>query len=104
PPLIATGIVLGLAGLPVMVWWSLERLQARTSDGSVASLLALTCAVAGVAVMQTGSLSGGQACLSLAGALAGAALACGLWATENGHRCCGVGVIGLFSIVFQGHF
>jgi hypothetical protein len=96
-------ILVALAVALALVWNLLNRLAARSSGQSVAFALSLSCAAAGVTVMMSGYLTGGQVGLPLAAALAGVALASFfLPAQPNTGNYLGVGVVGLFSIVLLG--
>ncbi|HUY90179.1 MAG TPA: hypothetical protein VMV10_15690 [Pirellulales bacterium] len=99
-------IYLALCGAALaMVWGLLSWLAERSPGISIPLALSQASLAGGAAVMLAGYLAGGEAALSLAAALAGAAIA----ASFVGPRLApqgliGLGVIGLFGILFIGRF
>ena len=101
----ALKVILILAELLLLVWFLLDRLQARASEKTVGAALCLTSATTGAVVMFWGYLSGGLLGIPLAGALAGVTTASFLTASPaNKPRFSGVGLVGLYSILILGRF
>jgi hypothetical protein len=95
----------GMAAALAAVWGLLALLHHRTPGRSLPAALALTCAAAGVTVMLSGYLSGGQLVLPLAAGLAGAAAASVVLSGSFGATgWLGPGVVGLFSVLVVGRF
>jgi hypothetical protein len=98
-------ILSGSAAALLGVWVALDVLVRKGRGTSVCVAVAGTCAAAGVTVMLSGYLTGGQLGLPLAGALTGAALA--TWFFPAPGRETGalaVGVVGLFGLLVIGRF
>jgi hypothetical protein len=94
-----------LAAALATVWAALARLQAAAPGRSVPLALAGACGGAGVVVMLSGYLTGGQMGLPLAAALAGATVASlALPGAPGGDAPIGLGVVGLFGVLVVGHF
>ena len=98
------------AGL-IGVWSLLCRLSERPAAGSITVSLALVIQCTGVATMMAGYIKGGAAAIPLAAALAGTTLASPLLAkgavgsdTTYLRGTISIGVIGLFSLLFIGHY
>ncbi len=101
-PLLAAGILLGLAAALAALWELTARLQTRTNDRPASTALALTTLAAGATVMLSGYYQGGLTAMPLAGAGLGVTLvSLGLYADKCPP---GVGVIGLFTILMIGRF
>jgi hypothetical protein len=100
------GLILGgMAAALAAVWGLLALLHSRAPGRSLPAALALTCAAAGVTVMLSGYLSGGQLALPLAAGLAGAAAASVVLSGPFGTTgWLGPGVVGLFSVLIVGRF
>ena len=95
----------GLAALLGTVWWLLALLSSRAPGVSPAVCLAITSASAAIAVMLSGYITGGQDGLTLAAALAGAALTVfTLKWSSRGRLPLGVAVVGLYSLLLIGRF
>jgi hypothetical protein len=98
-------ILSGLAASLVAVWLLLGLLSARVPGVSTAACLAIATAGAGLAVMISGYMSGGQNGLALSGAVSGAAVATlALRWSSRGRRPLGVAIIGFYSTVVLGRF
>jgi hypothetical protein len=105
PPAQRALILGGMAAALAAVWGLLARLHSRAPGRSLPAALALTCAAAGVTVMLSGYLSGGQVVLPLAAGLAGAAAAAVVLSGPFGTAgWLGPGVVGLFSVLVVGCF
>ncbi len=95
----------GLAAGLLAVWVLLGLLSARAQGVSTALCLAIASAGAGLAVMISGYMSGGQNGLALAGAVSGAAVATlALRWQSRGARPLGVAVVAFYSLVVIGRF
>jgi hypothetical protein len=98
-------VLVVLAAALAAVWAALARLQVVAPGRSVPLALAGTCGGAGIVVMLSGYLTGGQMGPPLAAALAGATLAsCALAGPPSGAAPVGLGVVGLFGVLVIGHF
>ena len=104
---VCVGSFAGLIG----VWSLLCRLSERPAAGSITVSLALVIQCTGVATMMAGYIKGGAAAIPLAAALAGTTLASPLLAkgavgsdTTYLRGTISIGVIGLFSLLFIGHY
>ncbi|HEY7154267.1 MAG TPA: hypothetical protein VH575_09955 [Gemmataceae bacterium] len=105
PPARRGLILAGMAAALAIVWGLLARLHRRAPGRSLPIALALTCAAAGVTVMLSGYLSGGQLTLPLAASLIGAAAASlVLSAAPNSTGWLGPGIVGLFGVLAMGRF
>lgn len=101
----ATTILALCGGALAIVWLMLSRLSARSPGILVSLALAQTIACCGAAVMLAGYLAGGEAAIVLAAALGGAALASrSIGAGPAAQGMIGVGVVGLFGLLFVGRF
>ncbi len=88
-----------------MVWGLLSELSRRSPGVSLPLALSQSSLCGGLAVMLAGYVAGGEAALPLAAALAGAALAsCLIGGREASQGVIGIGVAGLFSLLFLGRF
>jgi hypothetical protein len=95
----------GLAAFLITVWALLGLLSDRARGVSTAVCLAISSAGAGLAVMISGYMSGGQTGLALAGALSGVVVATlTLGWSSRGARPLGVAIVGLYSLVVIGRF
>jgi hypothetical protein len=95
----------GLASLLAGVWSLLALLQRRTVGPSTLLALCLVSAGTALTIMLSGSLSGGQQVLPLAGALAGAVVAGWLFGQPAGAQgALGVGLVMLFGLLLSGRF
>jgi hypothetical protein len=101
-----TALILGgSAAALLVVWGALDVLVRKGRGTSVCLAVAGTCAAAGVTIMLSGYLSGGQLGLPLGGALTGATLA--VWFFSSPGRETGalaVGLVGLFALLIMGRF
>jgi hypothetical protein len=99
-------LVLGLSALMLAgVWGLLAQLQMRTSHRSLSPILVLVALASGVTVMLCGYYRGGLFALPIAGTIAGVTLASYFFATQPTESpCLGVGLVGIFTIPFIGHF
>lgn len=100
------GLVLaGCGALLATVWGLLGWLSQRAPGVSLPLALAEAGLCGGFAVMLAGYIGGGEAAMPLAAALAGTALASPLAAERPAVQgMTGVGVVGLFSLLFIGRF
>jgi len=95
------GMAVGLA----VVWILLERLATRSMSRAVPLSLAMTCGAAGVTIMLSGYVTGGQLGFSLSAAFGGAAVASLANAKLNRSAGgIGVGVVMLFGLLVLGRF
>lgn len=93
------------AVLLATTWSGLISLANRSEGTSIALALAQTLVAAGVLIMLEGYLTGGEATLPIAAALAGMALvSCRNSCRSNGAGAIGIGVVGLFSLLFIGRY
>jgi hypothetical protein len=93
------------AALLALMWILLLRLQDRAPGVSLPLALAVTTLCSGIAITLAGYVTGGKAALALAAALAGAAGALHLIAARPAlPGAIGVGVVGLFGLLFVGRF
>jgi hypothetical protein len=93
-----------LAVALVAEWILLAMLARRAPGRSLPAALALTCAGAGVTVMLSGYLTGGQLALPLAASLAGCTVASFLYHPPHSDGWLGLGIIGLFGVLVVGRF
>jgi hypothetical protein len=98
--------VLAVCGaLMAAVWGPLIRLSARSSGVSIPLALGMATLCGGMTIMLAGYVKGGAASFPLAGALVGAALA---WRVKfpdaSPEGMIGIGVVGLFGLLFIGRF
>lgn len=100
------GISLGSSAiLLVLVWSLLLRLADRSPSVSIPLAIAEASLFSGGVIMLAGYLTGGKAALPLAAALAGVGGASYLIATRFAtHGTIGIGVVGLFGLLFVGRF
>src|SRR5262245_35832439 len=98
-------VLSSLAAVLAVTWGVLALLPWRVPGPRTTGALALACGTAGVCVMLSGYMMGGQLGFPLAGALAGVAT---LWlclpATRQTAPPVGVGLVGLFAILVLGRF
>jgi hypothetical protein len=99
-------MVLALCGTILSVEWGLLSWLSRRSPGSIAPLaVALTIQCAGATIMLAGYVSGGAAALPLVAAIVGSACVAGwLVRRPDSQAAVGVGVVGLFGLLFIGRF
>ena len=89
----------------LMVWYLLAVLQRRGADLVLPLTLAGTCLGAGIAVMLSDYLTGGQIGLPLGAAVPGAtAAALVTRAKDRASRPLGIVIVSLFSLVIMGRF
>ncbi len=101
----ACEILGGLAASLIAVWALLGVMSARVGGISAAVCLAISCAGAGLAIMISGYMSGGQAALALAGALAGVAVVTlALRWSSRGSCPLGVAIVAFYSLIVTGRF
>ena len=87
------------------VWGLLAKLHARTSDRALSPVVILVALACGITVMLCGYYRGGLLALQIAGAIAGVTLAsCALPKQPAENPCLGIGLIGIFTVVFIGRF
>lgn len=99
------GFTLPLAGALLFADWALVAwLHARSPAIATPLAIAEACLAAGLCVMLRGYVSGGEAALPVAAALAGAALASARRPRAALREAIGVGVVGLFGLLFIGRF
>lgn len=91
-------------GLLLAVWLLIAWLHARSPAASTPLALAQTYLAAGLCVMLAGYVSGGEAALPFAAALVGAAVASAWLPRAVLSGTIGIGVVGLFSLLFVGRF
>jgi hypothetical protein len=95
----------GLAAFLAVVWALLGLVSTRAPGVSTAVCLATSSAGAGLAVMISGYMSGGQTGLALAGAVSGAVVVTlALRWSSRGTRPLGVAIVGLYALVVIGRF
>lgn len=95
----------GSAFLLILVWSLLLRLAVRAPGASISIAIAEAILCSGVTIMLAGYLTGGKSALPLAAALVGAAVASSLIAARPAMSgAIGVGVVGLFGLLFVGRF
>jgi hypothetical protein len=88
-----------------LVWAALALLQKLTVSRSIPLALSMTLSTAGVAVMLTGYITGGELGLLICAALVGAVVAsCASPSIDVRGSSIGIGVIGLFSVLVVGRF
>lgn len=88
-----------------VVWWFMSCLSRRSPGVSILLALALSTQTAAISVMLAGYVTGGAAALPLTSALIGVSIAASLLRTpsiSNGGT--GIGVMGLFGLLFVGRF
>jgi hypothetical protein len=91
--------------LLIAVWSLLARLMMRSPGVSISLAMSQTCVAGGMALMLSGSLTGGQAALPLAAGLAAAAIASRLVTSRTAcPGAVGIGVISLFGVLILGRF
>jgi len=94
-----------MAIILALVWAALALLQKLTLSRSVPLALSMTLSAAGVAVMLTGYITGGELGLPICAAIAGAtAASCAGPPGDLRGSSIGIGVIGLFSVLIVGRF
>ena len=86
------------------LWISLVHLHERTTDMSIPLSLALVILGAGVSVMMAGYIKGGVAAILLSSVLAATTIAIRLTGNHHSPVTSGIGVVGLFSVLFVGAF
>lgn len=94
-----------LVTLPIAIvagWWTLSRIHGKPLGRLVEFLVLSTCVSAGIAVMLSGYLTGGQIALPLAGAFAGALFVSAFRFGSAADRPLGVVVVGLASVLLLG--
>lgn len=96
--------LLAAGGLLLGVWSLIAWLQARSPSAGTPLALAQTHLAAGLCVMLAGYVSGGEAALPFAAALAGATAALARCPPVALRGAIGIGVVGLFSLLFIGRF
>lgn len=95
----------GMAAALAVVWMTAIRLLRTDAGRLLPFALAITSAAAGVTIMLSGYLTGGELALPLAGAVGGAALASlSLRMLKCNGGAVGVGMAGLFSVLVIGRF
>lgn len=92
------------SGLLVFVWALLSWLSERSPGNSIPFALALAIQCAGITIMLAGYLNGGAASFPLTGALVGTTIASGLIGKRAEPAILGIGVVGLFGLLFVGRF
>lgn len=102
----AAVVLLASGGLLAAVWLSLNLLARRSGGISLPLALAQTAVCGGLAIMLKGYLSGGEAALPLAGALAGFGLASVAFKLPKDKfaGAVGIAVVLLFGLLFVGRF
>jgi hypothetical protein len=107
-PWTAAQVWLSLAicgALPAAAWSLMLELLRRSPGVSLPLAISQSCLCGGLAVMLAGYVSGGEATLPLAAALAGAAgAACLVTARPAVQGAIGIGMVGLFGLLFVGRF
>lgn len=101
------GVALALCGsLLAAVWVLLTWLSQRSSGGaSIPLVLSQATLCGGILVMLAGYVTGGEASLPLAAALAGSAVASSLLADRSDAQgMIGIGIVVLFGLLFIGRF
>lgn len=100
------GFALPLAGAMLLTEWALLAWLHVRSTAIAATPLAIAeaCLAAGLCVMLRGYVSGGEGALPVASALAGAALASARRPRAALRGTIGIGVVGLFGLLFIGRF
>jgi hypothetical protein len=95
----------GMAAALAILWIGAVRLLGTSSGRILPFALAITTGGAGVTIMLSGYLTGGELALPLAGAIGGATLVslC-LRMLKCNAGAVGVGVVGLFSLLVMGRF
>lgn len=87
------------------VWWAMNRLADRGSDTSILWALALATQTTAITVMLEGYVTGGAAALPLTPALIGTSLGAILSRKSFSLQgCVGIGVLGLFGLLFVGRW
>ena len=95
----------GVAAFLIVVWALLESLSARAPGVSTAVCLAIASTGAGLSIMISGYMSGGQNGLALSAAIAGAILATlALRWSSRGTRPLGVAIVLFYSLIVIGRF
>lgn len=103
---IQAALVLGSCAIVLaLVWNLLVRLSNRAPGVSILLAIAQASLCGGMAIMMAGYLTGGEATLPLSGALVGAGGASFLLITRPAlPGAIGIGVVGLFCLLFIGRF
>lgn len=97
--------LMGLASAVAIVWMVAVRLLRTNSGRLLPFALAITAAGAGITIMLSGYLTGGELAQPLAGAVGGTSLAVlGLRMLKCNLGGVGVGVVGLFGLLVVGRF
>lgn len=99
-------VALSVSGAVLMIAWALLlRLAQRSPGVSIPLAIAQASLCGGAVIMLAGYLTGGAAAAPLAAALAGVALASRAIAARPEMRgAIGIGVVGLFSLLFIGRY
>lgn len=114
----AAAVMLLCSGSLLAVWILLTNLSDRAAPVSVVGMLVLSILTVGVAVMLAGYIGGGAAALPLAACLGASCIAhwmlrrriaeatgrTGEWLNDGGRVLLSVAVVGLFGLLFIGHF
>ncbi len=88
-----------------VVWWFMTSLSRRSPGISILVALSLSTQTAAITVMLAGYVTGGAAALPLTAALIGVSLAASLLrAPALSEGAVGIGVMGLFGLLFVGRF
>lgn len=105
-PLWETGTALAICGILLASCWGLlSWLSQRSAGVSIPLALGLTTLCAGLTVMMAGYLKGGAAAFPLAAIIVVTAIAAKLIMKRAGSPAIiGIGVVGLFGVLFVGHF
>jgi MFS family permease len=97
--------LMSLAVVLAFVWFAAVHLLGTDSGRILPFALALAAGGAGVTIMLSGYLTGGELGLPLAGAIGGSAVAAlGLRMLRCNAGAVGVGVVGLFGVLVMGRF
>ncbi len=98
-------LILSLGSLLLAsVWLLLVRLFERSADASIPLSLAMTILGAGLSVMMAGYIKGGAAAFLLASVLVATIFATRVTRNRQAPVILGLGVVGLFSVLFIGTF
>lgn len=102
---VAAIILIGCAALLLVEWLLLLRLAQRSAWPSVLLGLATAIQTCGIAVMLAGYITGGAAAIPVAAAIGGVAVLGGvIRPTARMDGVLGIGLVGLFSLLFIGRF